>query len=53
MILALHLLIVQYTTWVFVSSSTFPNPLWVVAAKAALFKDFLHINVARGFSGMH
>ena len=53
MILALHLLIVQANTWVLVLSDTFPNPLWVVTAKAALFRSFLHINAVRKFGGMH
>ena len=52
MILTLHLLIVQATTWVLILSDTFPNPLWVVAAKASLFKGLLHINAAMRFGGM-
>ena len=53
MILALYLLIVQATTWVFVLSDTFPSPLWVRVAKAALFRGLLHINIVRKFGGMH
>ena len=53
MILALHLLIVQATTWVLVPSDTFPSPLWVGTIKAALFKGLLHIYAARRFGGMH
>ena len=53
MILVLHLLIVQATTWVLVQSNTFLNPLWVGATKTALFGGLLHINVARRFGGMH
>ena len=53
MILALHLLIVQAITWVLVLLDTFSNPLWVAAAKVALFKGFLHINAGRRFGGKH
>ena len=47
MILALHLLIIQATTWVFVLLDTLSGPLWVGAAKATMFWGLLHINVAR------
>ena len=52
-ILALHLLIVQSTIWVLVLLDTFSNPLWVVAAKATLFRGLLHINPVRRFGRMH
>ena len=47
MILALHLLIIQTTTWVLVLSDTLPGPLWVGAAKTALFMSLLHIDSAK------
>ena len=47
MILAVHLLIVQATTWVLVPLDILLSHLWVGAAKEALFKGLLHINVAR------
>ena len=53
MTLALHLLIVWYTTWVFVPSDTFLSPLWVVSANAALFMGLFHINTARKFGELH
>ena len=46
-ILILHLLIIWATTWVLVPSDTLSGFLWVVVAKAALFRGLLHINVAR------
>ena len=46
-ILALHLLIMQVATWVFVSSATFFNLLWVAATKVILFKGHFLINAAR------
>ena len=53
LILALHLLIMQVTSRVFVLLATFPNLLWVVATKAALFRDHFLINAARTFSYGH
>ena len=53
MVLPLNLLIVQYTTWVFVPLDTFLSLLWVAAANTALFKDLLHINAARRFGEMN
>ena len=53
MILALHLLIMQATTWVLVPSNTLLNPLWVAATKATLFRGLLHINAAMRFGKMH
>ena len=50
-ILTLHLLIVQVITWVLVPSTTFPNPLWVTATKAALFRGPFLINAARTLVG--
>jgi len=47
MILALHLLIVQATTWVLVPSNTFSGSLWVGVAKAVLFRGLFHINAVR------
>ena len=53
MILALHLLIIQATTWVFVALDTLSGPLWVGVANAVLFKGFLHINAARKLAAKH
>ena len=50
-ILTLHLLIVQVITRVLVPLATFPNPLWVAATKAALFKGHFLINAARMLVG--
>ena len=47
MILTLHLLISQATTWVLVSSDTLSGLLWVGVVKAALFKGLIDINAAR------
>ena len=47
LILALHLLIMQVTSQVLVSSTAFLNLLWVATTKAALFKGHFFINVAR------
>ena len=46
-ILALHLLIMQVTTRVPVSSATFPNLQWVATTKTTLFMGHFFINVAR------
>ena len=46
-ILILHLSIIWATTWVLVPSNTLSGFLWVVVAKAALFRGLLHINVAK------
>ena len=46
-----HLLIMQVTTRVLVPSATFPNPLWLAATKAALFRGHFLINVARTLVG--
>ena len=50
-ILTLHLLIVHVITRVLVPSATFPNPLWVAATKAALFRGPFLINAARTLVG--
>ena len=50
-ILTLHLLIVQAITRVLVPSATFPNPLWVAATKATLFRGPFIINAARTLVG--
>ena len=47
MILALHLLVVQATTWVLVPSNTLTGPLWDAATKEALFRGLLYINAAK------
>ena len=47
MMLALHLSVVQATTWVLVPNDTLTGPLWVGATKATLFRGLLHINAAR------
>lgn len=49
LILALYLLIMQATTWVFVPSNTLPSLLWVVATKTILFRDLLYINATMVF----
>ena len=46
-ILTLYLLIVQAITRMLVPSATFPNPLWVAATKAALFRSPFLINAVR------
>ena len=53
MILAFHLLIIQATTWVFVLSDTLSSPLWIGAAKTALFRSLLHINATRKLAVEH
>ena len=52
-ILILYLLIIWATTWVLVSSNTLSSFLWVVIAKAALFRGRLNINVARKLAAGH
>ena len=52
-ILILHLSIIWATTWVFVPSDTLLGFLWVVVAKAALFRGLLHINAARKLDAGH
>ena len=47
LILALHLLIMQVTTRVLVSSAAFLNFLWVATTKAVLLRDHFFINAAR------
>ena len=47
LILALDLLIMQVTTWVFIPSAAFSNFLWVAATKVILFRGHFLINVAR------
>ena len=49
----LHLLVTWTPTWTPIPSDTPFSPLWVVAAKAALFRGFLHINAARKAAVMH
>ena len=53
MILAIHLLIAQATTWVLVPSDTLSGLLWVEVAKAALFKGLLYINAAKELAAEH
>ena len=53
MILALHLSIVQATTWVLVPLDTLTSPLWIWATKTALFRDPLHINAAKKLAAEH
>ena len=53
MILAIHLLIAQATTWVLVPSDTLSGLLWVEVAKAALFKGLLYINAAKELATEH
>ena len=43
----LHLLITWTPTWAPIPLDTPFSPLWVAAAKAALFRGLLHINAAR------
>ena len=50
-ILTLHLLIMQVITQVLIPLATFPNPLWVAATKAALFRGHFLINAARTLVG--
>ena len=52
-IFTFHLLIIWTLTWVLVPSATFPNSLWVVLAKVALFRHLLHINVASKVAVVH
>ena len=52
-IFILHLLIIWTLTWVLVLLATFPRSLWVVVAKVALFKGFLHINAASKLAVVH
>ena len=54
MILTLHLLIIQITTWVLVPSDTLSDwSLWVGVAKTALFRGLIHINATRKFAAKH
>ena len=50
---ALHLLIIQTSTWAHVPSDTLINLLWVAVAKVALFRGLLFINAARRVVVMH
>ena len=52
-ILILHLLIIWALTWVHVPSNAFSGFLWVVVAKAVLFRGLLNINAARKVTAMH
>ena len=52
-ILILHLLVIWALTWVPVPSDTFFSFLWVVVAKAALFRGLFHINAARKIAIVH
>ena len=52
-ILILHLLIIWALTWVPVPSNTLFGFLWVVIAKATLFKGLLHINAAKRVVVVH
>ena len=47
LILVVHLLIIQVTTWVPIPSAAFLNLLWVVANKVILFRGHFFINTAR------
>ena len=49
----LHLLIIWIPTWVPIPSDTPFSPLWVAAAKTALFRGLLHINAARKLVVVH
>ena len=53
MILILHLLVIWATTWVLVPLNTLFGLLWVVVAKATLFRGLLHINAARKLAAGH
>ena len=53
MILILHLLVIWVTTWVLVPLNTLFGLLWVVVAKATLFRGLLHINAARKLASGH
>ena len=46
-ILAIHLLIMQVATWVFVPSNTSLNLLWVAVDRVTLFRGHSFINAAR------
>ena len=50
---ALHLLIIQTSTWTLVPLDTPLNSLWVAVAKVALFRSLLLINAARIVVVMH
>ena len=52
-ILALHLLIIQISTWAPVPSDALTSSLWVVVTKVTLFRGFLFINAARRAVVMH
>ena len=49
----LHLLIIWIPTWVPIPLDTPFSLLWVVTAKAALFRSPLHVNVARKVAAVH
>ena len=53
MILILHLLIIQTTTWVLVPSDTPSGPLLVGITKAALFRGLIHINAVKKLAAEH
>ena len=52
-ILILHSSVIWAITWVLVPLDTFSGFLWVVVAKAALFRGLLHINAARKLAAGH
>ena len=52
-ILTLHLLIIWALTWVPIPSDILFGFLWVVVAKAALFRGLLHINAAKRVVAIH
>ena len=52
-ILTPHLSTVWDITWVLVPSDTFSGFLWVVVAKASLFKCILHINAVKKVITVH
>ena len=50
---ALHLLIIQASTWAPIPSNTSFSSLWAALAKATLFRGLLHINAARKVVVVH
>ena len=52
-ILTIYLFIIWVITWVLVPSDTLFGFLWVVLAKAALFRSLFHINAIRKVAAMY
>ena len=50
---ALHLLIIQTSTWASVPSDAFTSSLWVAVTKVTLFRGLLLINAARRVVVVH